>query len=358
MQDKISPCALCAEHKCGLHQVGHEDLFWRSSRWPKLFAWMGKQIAETRHLEIDIDCRGDCTAEEIKRHIRSSGHKLNPKMETLVLTRTCRCCSWYRRFDHQLDGNDCHKLTRTTTARLQKFVMSSCPGLHTMSLLLDKAPSWRVHGPSLQHMCLQIPPSITVEQPRPDEDCYAEHLYSFKRMHGMHHQNLPQLLTLFLQGLREPVELRGIDFQHSRTLKVINVHDCWIDDLALPPACKVFVAAQSDFLIDHMDRSPMNPLVSRAKHVCLPTDLGEYIYGGDFNFSEAQETQLRQIYPMGIPDMFPAMRSLRMTRPNKGVRCCYRRSWDNYLECFSNHATEESGYADMPLYHIRGLSRH
>ena len=110
-------------------------------------------------------------------------------------------------------------------AQLQEYVMSVCPKLRTISLSLDKAPSWQVHGPSLRHMCLQIPPSTTIERGRLEdfEDASeiipsARHLYSFKEMSGMHSNNLPNLQTLFLQGLREPVEVRGIDFHDSNTL--------------------------------------------------------------------------------------------------------------------------------------------
>ncbi len=354
MLSTIYSYAQAGEHISGL-QVGHENLAWRTSRWPKLFAWMGKRLGATRHLEIDIDCRGGCSPEELSSLLHSLGHNLNAEMETLILNRTCRCQREYRRYDR----SDCHSLTKPITARLQRFVMeeSSCARVHTIWLSLDKVPSWRVHGPSLRHICLRIPPSTSVEHGGwPDEGPSAKRLYKLKRMRGLHSKNLPKLQTLFLQGLREPVELRGVNFRHSSTLKVINVHDCWIDDLALPPACKVFVAAQSDFLIDHMDCAREHPLVSRAKHVCLPFDLGEYISDDDLLLSE--ETQLRQKYPMGIPDMFAAMRSFHLTQPNKDIRCGYCRSWDNFLTCFSNHACEESGYADVSVYHMRGLSRH
>ncbi len=55
--------------------------------------------------------------------------------------------------------------------------------------------------------------------------------------------------------------------------------------------------------------------------------------------------------------MFPAMRTLRMTWPNQGIRCFCYRSYDELLACFENQAPHESGYAEMPLYHMQGLSR-
>ncbi len=242
--------------------------------------------------------------------------------------------------------------------------MSVCPKLRTISLSLDKAPSWQVHGPSLRHMCLQIPPSTTIERGRLEdfEDASeiipsARHLYSFKEMSGMHSNNLPNLQTLFLQGLREPVEVRGIDFHDSNTLEVIDVHDCWISDLSVPPTCRVFVSAQSSFFIAHMDGSREHPLVSKALHVRLPTDLGDYIHKSNRFFEQPPK------YVMGIPDMFPAMRTLRMTTPNESFRCNRYCSFDDRLECFPYTAYRlpaqaVTWYADMGLHHMKCLSRH
>ena len=137
----------------------------------------------------------------------------------------------------------------------------------------------------------------------------------------MHSRNLPSLQTLFLRGLREPVRLRGVDFWNSRTLEVVNVRDCWVDGLSVPPFCNVFVSAQSGFIISHLDGFRGHPLVSRAHHVCLPTDLGDNIEVDNYyTKSDEESLRLRQKYALGIPNMFPAMRSLRMTWPSESTR--------------------------------------
>ena len=245
-------------------------------------------------------------------------------------------------------------------AKLQGFVTKSCPKLRTMSLSLGKAPSWRVHGPSLRHMCLHVPSSTAIVASQwPEEPPCAKSMYKFKKMSGMHSRNLPNLQTLFIQGLREPVEVRGVNFQDSNTLEVIDVHDCWIADLSVPLFCKICVSAQSSFCIGHLDGSRGHPLVSRATHVCLPTDLGDCIKVDDNSghLHEHHTGRLHGKYAMGIPDMFPAMRSLRMTGPKEDVRYMGYNNYEKVLRCFSNHAVEESGYAGMALYHMKGLSR-
>ena len=128
---------------------------------------MSKRIAETTHLAIDLDCRGiyNCTSDDILRLLHSSGHQLNPDMEILVLTQTCRC-----NHRHQtLDRIDCNMPTGVIMARLKDFVMPRCPKLHKVGLSLDKAPSWGMHGPTLRHMGLQIPPATIIEQEWPEE---------------------------------------------------------------------------------------------------------------------------------------------------------------------------------------------
>ena len=307
---------------------------------------MSKQIVATSRLEIDIDCRGCHTSEDPLCQLHSSISELNAHLETLILTQTCRC--WF-----QNQRYDCDNLTRNMTVSLQQFVMHSCPRLHTISLTLNKAPSWQVHGPSLRHICLRIPPSTTIKSEY--GETHVKYLYDSVEMCGMHSWNLPKLQTLFLQGLREPVDLIGIDFQDSETLDVINIHDCWIEDLSIPLFCKVFVSAQTSFLISHMDSTREHPLVSRANHVCLPTDLGKR--RSHDGYSESYDPTPSQMYAMRIPDMFPAMRTLRMTWPIKSIGCYKYHSYHELLECFENQAPQESGFAEMPLYHMQGLSR-
>ncbi len=304
-------------------------------------------MAATTHLAINIDCRGCRKSEDPLCHLHSSGLELNSHMKTLVLTHTCLCRSRYERYH-------CDSFTRNMTVSLQQFVMYSCPRLHTICLMLDKAPSWRVHGPSLRHICLRVPPSTTIEYKWGDTD--VEDLYESAEMSGMHSQNLPKLQTLFLQGLLQPVKLTGIDFGHSETLEVINVQDCWIDDLSIPQFCKVFVSAQTSYLISHMDRSREHPLVSRANHVCLPTNLGKH--RSSDGYSELYDSTPSQMYAM-YPNMFPAMRTLLMTWPNKSLRCRHYRSYhrDELLECFSTQAPHEFGREEMPVYDMQGLSR-
>ena len=331
-----------------MHQVGHENLFWSNL---DVFAWMGKRIAATSYLAIDIDCRlggpYSYTSEDILRHLRS---KLNTNMETLVLTQTCRC-----RPHGTYNSIDCNRPSEVRMARLQEIVMRSCPKLRTVVLSLDKAPAWGVHGPFLRHMCLQIPPSTIIEQDYAEEAPCARDLYTFIQMYGMHSCNLPSLQTLFLRGLREPVRLRGVDFRDSKTLEILNVQDCWIDDLSLPPTCNISVSAQSTFMMTHMDWFRGHPLVSKAHHVCLPTDLNDVI---KFDNRRMQsEYGLRQRFALGIPNMFPAMRSLRMMRPNRTIRCHNYRNPGGFIRCFDYHQHQAVGLAKVKVHHMQGLSR-
>ncbi len=191
------------------------------------------------------------------------------------------------------------------------------------------------------------------------EETYAEHNFEVTEMSGMHSKNLPKLQTIFLQGLREPVQLRAINFRYSTTLEFMDVQNCWIDDLSIPSFCRLSVSAQSVFMIGHMDKSREHPLVAEATHVCLPTDLGEFIEDGDHSDHQYEHhtRRLREKYAMGIPDMFPAMHSLRMTWPQKGSRCIYAHDVGCSLDCFSHEARKGSGYASIEVYHMQGLSR-
>ncbi len=124
---------------------------------------MGKRIAATKHLAIGIDCTSSwlCTPKDIMRYLRKSGHKLNAHMETLIVNQLCQC--WLHNQGWTCDNfyrrKDCSIPKEGHTGRLGELVMSSCPRLRTISLTLDKAPSWQVHGPFLRHICLRIPPS-------------------------------------------------------------------------------------------------------------------------------------------------------------------------------------------------------
>ena len=333
----------------GDFQVGHSGLACRTPTLPKLFKWMGRRIAATKHLAIAIDRRLLPTADDLLRHLHASGHRLSGHMETLVLTLEGWNHGW---------GGGRHAApipTEDLTGRLQEFVMSSCPRLHTVSLSLDKAPSWRVNGPSLWHICLRIPPSTMIVDYY--EETGAKQLYEYIEVSGMHSANLPNLQTLFLQGLKEPVELRGIDFRGSHSLEVMNVHDCWINYLSLPPCCQIVVSAQTQFMLGLMDGSRKHPLVSRASHVCLPTDLDVAIYNGDYSTGHMEERQRK--FAMGIPDIFPAMRSLRMTWPDDELRCWRFCGIGDRVHCFTGACEPEKvpECGDMEVIRMTCLSR-
>ena len=55
-------------------------------------------------------------------------------------------------------------------------------------------------------------------------------------------------------------------------------------------------------MISYMDCFRGHPLVSRAHHVCLPTDLDDMIDVDSYR--RQNENWLRQKYAMGIPNMF------------------------------------------------------
>ena len=167
-----------------------------------LFTWVGKRISATTHLEIDVGHMGYGPTKDLLCDLRKSGHDLNARMGILVLTSH----DWGRGMD---DANP----YAVSLGRLRDFILSSYPMLHTVSFLLEKAPSWRVCGPSLRHMCLRLPPSTCLEFCY--EDSWAKELYEYMELSGMQSVNLPNLQTLFLQGLQEPVRVRGIDFRDS-----------------------------------------------------------------------------------------------------------------------------------------------
>ena len=271
---------------------------------PELFTWVGKRIRDTRHLSIHInypiwDSQSlRCTPDDLLRCFIRSGHELKAGMETLEITTGDM--SWKC-------PNAAH------LGRLQDWVMTFCRRLDTVSMSLDKAPWWLLTRPSLRHMCLYFPSRQTSQG-------------LFKDMSGFDSQNLPHLETLFLQGSPKPLELKGIYFQVSERLKAVHISDCWMDDLSLPLSCKLYVSAQSSVFIARMDDLPEHPLVSTATHVCLPTDLPDGI-----RWKWCQPTILDPGYSvmsrddragdtLGIPNMFSAMRSLHLTRPQEGFR--------------------------------------
>ena len=326
-----------------LVQVGPYTLMSQRFSLPDLFKWMGKRIAATTHLEIDIGRMGYGPTEDLLRDLRSSGHELNARIDTLVLTSH----DWGRGME---DANP----YATSLGRLRDFLLSSCPMLHTINLLLDKAPSWQVNGPSLRHICLRLPPSTCLYFCW--EDSGTKELYEYMDLSGMQSVNLPNLQTLFLQGLQEPVRVRGIDFRDPTKFKVMNVHDCWFEDLSLPSSCKIFVSAQSNVFLDHLDGSRGHPFVSGASHVCLPTNLSEEVFA--FTFTAESKEKLLQRHALGIPNMFQAMRCLHMTRPNNSIRCS---KYDSYeVKHYFDNSTEhkEPRYSNMRLFNMRGLSRH
>ena len=336
----------------------------RGSRLPELFTWMGKRINATRHLAIHIDYRGcwePSGPEALRSDLLSSGHGWMAKMETLDLS-----------IDEP--ASLCHKAS--LDCLLQDRLISSCCRLDTMSVSFNKDPSWLMRCPAMRHICLHLSPPPTSQKP-------------FHDLSGMHSMYLPHLETLYLQGY-ESLELGCIDFRDSGRLEVVSVLDCWIDDVALPPSCKVCVSAQSCSFILHMDETRQHPLVSSASHVCLPTDLlerlradGDYLdsdcytdtgeYSSDEDWSDdsgadgrnftgrlfrkewMREEDLRKS-AMGIPDMFPAMRSLRLTRPDKGLRPYYQ--YRDYKRCYipSSELMEEHGSCGVSLFYMRCLS--
>ena len=348
----------------GVRQVKHYAKVHHGSRVPELFTWMGKRINATRHLAIHINYNGGwglSGPEALLNDLLSSGHGWMAKMETLDLS---------------IDGPARLYSKASLECLLQHRLMSSCCRLDTMNLSIDRDPSWLLSCRSMRHICLHLSPPPTGQKP-------------FHSLSGMQSMYLPHLETLYLQGY-ESLELRCIDFRDSGRLEVVSVLDCWIDDFALPPSCKVCVSAQSCSFILHMDETRQHPLVSSASHVCLPTDLQERVsadgdhldsdcytdtgeYSSDEDWSDAsgadgrnftgrlfrkewmRQEDLRKS-AMGIPDMFPAMRSLRLTWPDKGL--CLYYHYRDYKRCYipSSELAEEQGSCGMSLFYMRCLS--
>ncbi len=275
---------------------------------------MGKRIKDTKHLSIHINYpqwdsqSPGCTVYDLIRCLFGSGHELNPNMETLEVV---------------IGDSGLQCPNGSLLGWLQDWAIASCTKLRTMSLSLVKAPSWLVNGPSLRHICLLFPSRQTAER-------------LFVSMFGFDSKSLPNLETLFLQGSPKELQLRCIDFRDSERLQAVHIYDCWIDDLSLPSFCKVSVSAQSGLFIAHMDELRGHPLVSSATHVCLPTDLADKMTMSRF-FTPAfigdslwGIRQSKSTDALGIPDMFPAMRSLHLTWPQHAFRAhaCGLSPWD------------------------------
>ncbi len=329
---------------------------------------MGKRTEATQHLAIHIDCSKNpegLPPKILLGHLLNSDH-LDARLEVLDLT---------------IDGWGPEHYGGSLMGLLQEWLIPSCSKLHTVSLPLDEAPSWLMKRPSLRHICLDLSP-LQVDK---------GFLCEFSGMQTMY---LPVLQTLYLEGSHECIELDCIDFRDSKSLQIISVHDCWIADLSLPPSCEVWVSAQSCSLILKLEKFRGHPLVSSASHVCLATDLaervatdGDYLdtecytdtgeYSSDEDWSDdkpcqgphpsrnflgrlfrkakIKERKLRES-AMGIPDMFPNMRSLRLTWPDKGLRPSvksrdYRRCYMDYMD-----AREAQLACGMSLFTVRCLS--
>ena len=202
--------------------------------------------------------------------------------------------------------------------------------------------------PSLRHLCLYFPHTQTVKG-------------IFSELSGLQYNSLSNLQTLHLQlqGGQALVELRGIDFQHSSRLEVFSSHNCWMDDLSLPPSCQVYVSAQPSSFIVHMDESRGHPLVCRASHVCLPTDLAERVTAEGYydaeDYDQTEDAELQRS-ATGIPDMFPAMRSLRLTWPHWGCRPIGQQQ--ALRRCFTgDYHAERQEYCGLDLMPMRCLTR-
>ena len=307
MHGSTATCLVCLLHfrqsddRCCLLKVTHCERRDSQHHLRELFTWVGKRIRDTIHLSIYIkypvwDSQSlRCTPDDLLHCFLRSGYGLNANMEITTGDMGLKCPN------------------ATHLGRLQDWVMAFCPRVDTVSMSLDKATWWLLTGPSLRHMCMYFPSRQTSQGLSKD-------------MSGFDSKNLPCLEMLFLQGSPKPLELKGIYFQDSERLKAVHISDCWMNDLSLPLSCKLNVSAQSSVFIARMDELPEHPLVSTATHVCLPTDLPDIMRGKwcpptiwepGYAFTCRDD---RAKDALGIPNMFSAMRSLHLTRPQVGFR--------------------------------------
>ena len=315
--DNIGSILLLASHghddgASAMQMVRHFMGRGRRACLPEIFTWIGKRMEATTHLSIHIsysDWDGQnpgCTPDDLIKCLFSSGLKLNANMRTMEQP-TLR------------DTN------AVQLGWLQDWVMAKCSRLGTISLPVFKAPTWLMTSPTLQHICLYFPADQTAQG-------------LFTEVSGLDGKNLPNLRTLYLHGSSKPLEFNCIDFQDSESLKAVHINDCWVNDLSLPPSCNLCVSAQSSFFMVLMDKKKEHPLVDRANHLSLPTDLID----------------------SSIAEMFPAMRSLRLTWPHDAYRPCSWSDWycnsDN-MRCFMwDYTGEASPYYAMGFKTMRCLS--
>ena len=236
---------------------------------------------------------------------------------------------------------------------LQDKVMASCSRLQTVSMSLEKAPAWLMKGLSLRHICLYFPKDQTYNG-------------LFAELSGFHSSNLPNLQTLFLQGSPFQSRMRSINFKESEKLEVVHIQDLWVDELLLMPFCKVCVSAQSSDFIVRMDKSREHPLVSSASRVSLPIDLAERVvpegYYLEDTYDEDEDEKLWRS-AIGIPDIFPAMRSLYLTEPHRAFRPSFCFFWDDdgqiYEQCLRGDFTERYQHdCAMSLVSLECFSQH
>ncbi len=218
-----------------------------------------------------------------------------------------------------------------------------------MSLPLEKAPSWLRDCPALRHLCLFFP-----------RDQTAKGL--FKELPTLDSKTLPNLQTLMLHGSNIPLEVRSVSFQDSERLEVAHLQDCWVEDLSLPPCCRICVSTQVSNFIVHMDEAREHLLVSKASYLCLPNDLAERVAPEGFylddEFDQFEEEGLQKISTpdvyKGIPDMYPALRSLRLTWPRRRLRPIWL--WKHNTRCLLKSYAEQYERQDAPMP-MRCLSR-
>ena len=304
---------------------------------PELFKWVGRRLKASTHLAFHIDyplwreylC---CHVGDPLTHLLSSNQKLNANLETLDLTMG----DWWKWY-----------VDAALLSWLQDWVLFSCSRLKTVSLALEKAPTWLMQCPSLQHLCLYFPNHLASSKG-------GAHFTELPT--SLNHTNLPNLQTLFLQGGGE--DIGGTNFQGSGSLGVVHIQNCWLNELLLPASCQLRVSAQSEGLIARMDKSREHPLVSNASYVCLPTDLAERVTPDGCLSDDEEERELRTS-AVGIPDIFSNTCSLHLTCPDedyRGLRLRWReRSWER-CTVHDDHVPYQK-YCHMSLIPLRCLPK-
>ncbi|CAL5224369.1 g7044 [Coccomyxa viridis] len=274
---------------------------------PELLTWVGRRLKATTHLAIHIDyplwqeysrCTVNVDDSDPLSHLLSSDPGLNVNLETLDLAMG----DWWSDYD------DVAHLSW-----LRDWVLHSGPRLKTVSLALERAPTWLMQCSSLRHLCLYFPCRLAASKDDAVLDSRDSIIFT-DLPSNLNDVNLPNLQTLFLQGVGH--DLGGINFQGSGSLEVVHVKNCWLNEFYVPPSCELRVSAQSERLIMRMDKSRAHPLVGNASYVCLPTNLAERVTPDGCCSDDDEEIELRES-AVGIPDIFSNMRSLRLTYPQK-----------------------------------------